>query len=79
MPIVLRIKGYRFGFWASDNDEPRHVHVRKNGKSAKYWLEPAVLLQSNHGFRPHELNDMERMILEHRDELMEAWNVFFNH
>jgi hypothetical protein len=36
MPIVLRLKGYRFGFYASDADEPPHVHVKKNGKHAKF-------------------------------------------
>lgn len=76
MPIVLRIEGYRFGFYASDCDEPPHVHVKKDGKSAKYWLKP-VLLQESHSFRPHEINEMERIIAEHRDQLMEAWNGFF--
>ena len=44
MPIVLREKGYRFGFYASDADEPEHVHVEKDGHRAKYWLTPLVAL-----------------------------------
>lgn len=76
MPIVLEQKGYRFGFYASDEDEPPHVHVRKNGKLAKYWLKP-VRLEDSHGFRSHELNEMERIIRAHVNELVEAWNGFF--
>ena len=40
MPVVLRIKGYRFSFYEADLDEPPHVHVRKAGNEAKYWLNP---------------------------------------
>ena len=33
MPTILRIKGYRIGFFSADGDEPPHVHVDKgNGK-----------------------------------------------
>src|SRR5437868_12399081 len=52
MPLVLRRKGYHFMFFASDKDEPPHVHVKKNGKAAKFWLAPIVMLESNHGFAP---------------------------
>ena len=76
MPIVLRIKGYRFGFYASDCDEPPHVHIRKDDNAAKYWLKP-MFLKESHGFRPRELKKMERIIADHLDELMEAWNGFF--
>jgi hypothetical protein len=77
MPIVLREKGYRFGFFASDMDEPPHVHVDKNGRAAKFWLTPMVRLEWTRGLRPHELNEAERIIESHRDELIEAWHDFF--
>jgi hypothetical protein len=34
MPVVLRIRGYRFWFYAVDLDEPPHIHV---GKEDKYY------------------------------------------
>ena len=77
MPIVLRVKGYRFGFYASDADEPPHVHVNKNGKCAKYWLVP-VSLQSSKGFAAHELNEAERIVVRNLIALLESWNAFFN-
>jgi hypothetical protein len=45
MPIVLRSKGYRFEFYASDGDEPPHIHVKKDAKQAKFWLVPTVVLE----------------------------------
>ena len=77
MPVVLRVKGYRIGFYASDEDEPPHVHVKKNGKHAKFWLTPAVLLGFSKRCRPHELNEMREIIEKHREELLESWNAFF--
>ena len=38
MPVVLRIKGYRFWFYEADLDEPPHIHVGKEDKEAKYWV-----------------------------------------
>ena len=38
MPTLLRWKGYRFFFYSADGWEPPHVHVAKDGKEAKVWL-----------------------------------------
>jgi len=77
MPTVLRLKGYRFGFYASDASEPPHEHVKKDGKHAKFWLRAAIELDFNERYRPHELNEIRKMIGENRSELLEAWRVFF--
>jgi hypothetical protein len=77
MPVVLRIKDYRFEFYASDNDEPPHIHVKKNGKRAKFWLTPVVALEYSQRFRPHELNEAMKLVHEHRERFLEAWNGFF--
>lgn len=77
MPVVLRIKGYRFSFYASDMDEPPHIHVKKNGKHAKFWLTPVAVLDYSQRFRPHEVNEIAKLVEKHRDELLEVWNGFF--
>ncbi|MCY2953013.1 MAG: DUF4160 domain-containing protein [Planctomycetota bacterium] len=77
MPVVLRKRGYRFMFYSSDAAEPPHVHVKKGRKAAKFWLVPVVDLESNRGFRPHELNEIERIIVEEIEYLLESWNAFF--
>lgn len=77
MPAVLREKGYRFEFYASDADEPRHVHVKKNGKHAKVWIGPVVSLEFSRGYRPHEVNQILRLVQARQDFLLESWNGFF--
>ncbi|MEO6184429.1 MAG: DUF4160 domain-containing protein [Verrucomicrobiota bacterium] len=73
MPTVLRVKGFRIGFYSSEPDEPAHVHVHKGGNEAKFWLAP-VQLSWNKGFREAELRAIARILAAHETELMEAWN-----
>ena len=72
MPVVLRIKGYRFWFYAADLDEPPHVHVGTDGKEAKYWMMPIALTKSRK-FRDHELREIERILVKHEDTILEIW------
>ena len=72
MPVVLRINGYRVSFYEADLDEPPHVHVRKAGNEAKFWINPVVFSRST-GFREHELNEIERLLIEHADAIFRAW------
>jgi hypothetical protein len=76
MPTVLRIKGYRIGFYSSDGDEPPHVHVDKDGNTAKFWLKP-LQLAKDAGFSRHELNKIYDLLRGHRQELLNAWNEYF--
>ena len=70
MPIILRIRGYRFWFYQADLDEPPHVHVGKQGKEAKYWVDPIALSRTGR-FRPHELNEI--ILVTYREDIMNAW------
>ena len=73
MPTVLRVKGFRIGFYSSEPDEPAHVHVHKGGNEAKFWLGP-VQLSWNKGFREAELREIARILATHETKLIEAWN-----
>lgn len=73
MPNVLRSGPYRFYFYSHEPNEPPHVHVDRDDLSAKFWLEP-VELARNLGFTPHELNRLERLVQEHRNDFLEAWD-----
>ena len=77
MPTVMQIGPYRFFFFSNENQEPPHVHVKAGENEAKFWLD-SVRLAANHGFRPRELNEIERMIKEHQVRLMEAWDEYFS-
>ncbi len=76
MPTVLRVGPYRFYFYSHDGHEPPHIHVDRDQSSAKFWLEP-VALSRNLGFRPVELGRIERLVTEHREQLLEAWHGYF--
>ena len=77
MPTVLREGPYRFFFYAGDRDEPPHVHVEREDKVAKLWLEP-VRLQRSGGFKRAEITAMRQMTVQHRARLLEAWNEYFH-
>ena len=72
MPVILRIRCYRFWFYQADLNEPPHVHVGKQGKEAKYWVDPIALARAGR-FRPHELNEIERILMAYRENIMDAW------
>jgi hypothetical protein len=76
MPTVLRLGAYRFAFYSSDSAEPEHVHVKRAGSEAKFWLNP-VRLEWTWGFSQRELTVVERLVAEHRGVLMEAWRDYF--
>lgn len=76
MPTVLREGPYSFVFFSSDRGEPPHIHVIRDRDIAKYWLEP-VSLARNRGFPQHELNDLERRVIQHRQQFLEAWHAYF--
>jgi hypothetical protein len=76
MPTVLRSGPYRFFFYAGNRDEPKHVHVERDEKTAKFWLDP-IRLQSSGGFSRTELSRIETMVRNHRKALMEAWDEYF--
>jgi hypothetical protein len=76
MPTVLQDGPYRFYFYASDRDEPVHIHVERDDFVAKFWLEP-VRLQSSRGFGRAELARVQRLVERHREQFVRAWNEFF--
>ncbi len=77
MPTILRVGQYRFFFYAGDRDEPPHVHVEREGNIAIFWLSP-VRLQNSGGFNRRDLNQIQRMVEDHREELLRGWNDYFH-
>lgn len=75
-PTVLQSGPYRFFFFSSDRNEPLHVHVSRDRKTAKIWLEP-VRLEYNRGFAQNELNRVLGLAQEHEAAFVRAWHEFF--
>lgn len=77
MPTILRVGRYRFFFFSNENNEPPHIHIKAESDQAKFWLNP-IELATSHGFKAQELNEIEKIIGEHLQELIEAWHEYFS-
>ncbi len=77
MPTVLRSGPYRFFFYSGDRDEPPHVHVERDDREAKFWLDP-VRMERSRGFARKEIADVLRIIEENRQSLLESWHEYFH-
>jgi len=76
MPTALRIGPYRFYFYSYDCGEPRHMHVDRENKSAKFWLDPVVSLADNHSYSRKELRDIEQITRGNLEILRDEWDAF---
>ncbi len=72
MPVVLRVKGYKFWFYEADLDEPPHVYVGRESREAKFWLDPIEVARAGR-LKPEELREAERIIGDNLDYLMQVW------
>ncbi|HFE67418.1 MAG TPA: DUF4160 domain-containing protein [Chloroflexi bacterium] len=77
MPTIKRIGPYRIFFFAGDRSEPPHVHVERDRKAAKFWLNP-VRLQSSGRFRPQEIRRIQRIVEDYEQEFLETWHEYFS-
>ncbi|MDM8547082.1 DUF4160 domain-containing protein [Candidatus Venteria ishoeyi] len=80
MPVVFRYQGYRFFFFSNEENplEPCHIHVRKGGAVAKFWLEPEVKLAESYEMASSELRKLSQLIKQHEAFIKEKWNVYFS-
>jgi len=77
MPTVLRMGPYRFFFYSGDGVEPPHIHIERDDKIAKLWLDP-VRLQNSGGFSRKEISKIQKIVSEHQLEIREKWNEYFD-
>jgi hypothetical protein len=73
MPEVFRKYGFVFFFYANEGHEPIHIHVRKAGGFAKFWIEP-VELDFAQGLKVSDLKIAEQLITEHLFQIKIKWN-----
>ena len=76
MPTVARIGTHRVFFYAGDRSEAIHVHVEREDKVAKFWLDPVRLARSG-GFSRKEIGRIQTLLWQHEARLIEAWNDYF--
>lgn len=76
MPTVFIVFGFVFMFY-SDDHNPIHVHVIKDGHEAKYNVDPEIVQIYNHGFKKHEISLIESCIEENREVIVARWKEYF--
>jgi len=76
MPTTV-IEGYKFRFYASDRNEPPHVHVLHDKNEAKIWLQP-VVVEYSHGYNSLELSRILKLTRRNQNRLLEVWNGYFS-
>jgi hypothetical protein len=81
VPTLFRHGGYRFFFFSNEGEpqEPMHVHVRRGGDEAKFWLEPEVVVADSFGFNAPELNSLLKLVRRQRARIERAWDEHFGH
>ncbi|HEU0220602.1 MAG TPA: DUF4160 domain-containing protein [Paracoccaceae bacterium] len=79
MPTVFLYDGFRFFFYSNEGNprEPVHVHVRKGGAEAKFWVVPGVRLAVSHGFDARTLGLLTRVVEAQKDVIAGAWHEHF--
>lgn len=76
MPTLLLVEGFRFYFFSLEGNEPPHVHVRKGGGKAKFWLLPVELVHSR-GLTKAELRRARELAQEHAEDFINRWEEYF--
>jgi len=72
------IDGYKFSFFSNEGNEPPHVHVKKGGGSAKFWLHPSVDLVEYYEFKFQEIKKAWKLVEENQEQILNYWNEYFN-
>ena len=79
MPVIFRIRGFKFFFYSNEGTprEPIHVHVGKDHDEAKFWVAPVVSVAYNDGYDARTLRELLQLVEENKDRIERAWNDFF--
>ena len=62
----------------SDDHEPVHVHIVKDGHEAKYNITPEIEQVYNHGFKTNEIKMIESIIEENVEVIEYRWKTYFD-
>jgi hypothetical protein len=75
MPTWLIERGFRFGIFAADCNEPPHVHVQGHGGRGKLWLSPARIADLR-GYTQMQRATIVGLLAQHHDMFLERWHEF---
>jgi Domain of unknown function (DUF4160) len=76
MPTVIHIYGFRFFFYSNEH-LPKHIHIEKAEKTAKFNIEFVELIKSSR-FNASELKQIRNLVEENQELLTQKWDEYFN-
>lgn len=76
MPTIFKQNGFRFFFYSNDH-LPKHIHIEKSGKTAKFFLDPIQLVVSKK-FSASELREIRILIQDNLKLIESSWDEYFN-
>jgi Domain of unknown function (DUF4160) len=54
-----------------------HIHVQSADGEAKFWIEPEIELARNHELTEQDLRRALELIVDHEQEIRDAWTRHF--
>jgi len=54
-----------------------HIHVQSADGEAKFWIEPEIELARNHELTEQDLRRAVELIVDHEQEIRDAWTRHF--
>ena len=75
-PTVFRDGPFRF-FFFSREEERLHIHVQSADGEAKFWIEPEIELARNHQLSDQDLRRVLQLVVDHEQEIRDAWQRHF--
>lgn len=72
MPNVIRESGFSFKI-NTDDHEPMHVHVWKQGRQAIVNFENMVLVRNNYGMNRNEIRQILTIVEKNQEFLQQRW------
>lgn len=76
MPTVHTEGPFRFFFYSGDRPERPHIHVERDDRIAKFWLNPVEVASDGH-FRAPDLKEARAIVDERENDFLEAWREHF--
>ena len=80
MPTVIYIFGWRLFFYSNESAEPIHIHAEKGDMECKFWImaeEVEIKEAFAYNLTPAARKEVKKIIYQHFDLIIEAWNIHF--
>jgi hypothetical protein len=58
--------------------ERLHIHVQSPDGEAKFWIEPQIELAGNYELSAQDLNRALQLVVDHEQEIRDAWHEHFD-